>query len=197
MNNRFDLLLDTYIDRHLGVDTGFLSTSLSQGLLQNIIQLQLDEKMAKAGIGNHAVMDKQQTMRGDQIYWMDKSHENIFEQEFLLQMDDFITYLNKTCYTGINGYEFHYTVYENGTSYKRHFDQFKNDSKRKFSMISYLNTDWLEADGGQLWVYGDEGIQKILPEANTTVFFKSDEMEHEVTEVHRDRMSVTGWLKQV
>lgn len=197
LDNSFDLLIDSYLDNNIGIDTGFLNKALCDGLQQNILQLQSDDMMVAAGIGNNEIKDAHQKMRGDKIYWMDKSHDNIFEQEFLHQVDDFIEYLNRTCYTGINGYEFHYAVYEEGSFYKRHKDQFKNDSNRKYSLINYLNNDWLEEDGGQLWVYQNDAVQKVLPHAQTSVFFKSDEMEHEVTKANRSRMSITGWLKQV
>lgn len=197
MNQHFDLLIDSYMANKVGIDTGFLNKGLCDGLQQNILQLQRENKMTMAGIGNEEVMDTHQKMRGDSIFWMDKSHDNIFEQEFLQLAEDFITHLNRTCYTGINGYEFHYALYEEGSAYKRHKDQFKNDSDRKYSLISYLNENWTEADGGQLWAYPDEAVQKILPHAQTSVFFKSDEMEHEVTMANRSRMSITGWLKRI
>ncbi len=197
MNNPFDLLIDSYLDNHIGIDAGFLNETLSNGLRQNILQLQRDDLMVAAGIGNNEVKDSQQKMRGDKIYWMDKSHNNIYEQEFLQHADDFIEYLNRTCYTGINGYEFHYALYEEGHFYKRHKDQFKNDSNRKYSLITYLNDNWLEEDGGLLQVYQNESVKKVLPQSQTAVFFKSDEMEHEVTMTHRSRMSITGWLKRI
>jgi Rps23 Pro-64 3,4-dihydroxylase Tpa1-like proline 4-hydroxylase len=50
--------------------------------------------------------------------------------------------LNATCYTGITDYEFHYTLYEKGSFYKKHFDQFRNNDSRQYSMIMYLNTNW-------------------------------------------------------
>ena len=195
MNNKFDLLIDSYLDTKVGIDSGFLDARLSEGLHQNIIQLQKEDKMVAAGIGNNEVKDAHQKMRGDKIYWMDKSHDNIYEQEFLQQVEDFIRYLNSTCYAGINGYEFHYAVYEQGSFYNRHKDQFKTDSDRKYSLINYLNKDWLQEDGGELLVYQDEAVQHILPQSQKAVFFKSDEMEHEVTLAHRPRMSITGWLK--
>ena len=197
MNNQFDLLIDSYLHDKVGIDNGFLSEALSKGLRQNILQLQREERMTAAGIGNEEVKDSKQKMRSDKIYWMDKNHDNIYEQEFLQQIDDFIDYLNRTCYTGINGYEFHYAVYEEGSFYKRHKDQFKNDSNRKYSLINYLNENWGEEDGGQLLVYQNDVIQKILPQSQTAVFFKSDEMEHEVTKANRSRMSITGWLKRM
>ena len=73
---------------------------------------------------------------------------------------------------------------------------FRN-TERKYSLINYLNKNWLEEDGGQLLVYQNEAVQKILPHSQTAVFFKSDEMEHEVTIANRSRMSITGWLKRV
>ena len=195
--NRFDLLIDTYLDNKIGIDVDFLTEELSAGLQQNILQLQKDDLMTFAGVGNETVMDTKQQMRGDKIFWMDKSHDNVFEQEFLSHIENFIERLNSTCYTGINSYEFHYAVYGQGTSYKRHKDQFKNDSNRKFSLINYLNNNWAEEDGGQLMFYQNGESQKIQPQSQTAVFFKSDEMEHEVTTANRSRMSITGWLKQV
>lgn len=195
MDNQFDLLIDTYLENSVGIDTAFLTRELSEGLHQNIKHLQDDGLMVAAGIGNNLVKDAGQKIRSDKIYWMDKSHDNIFEQEFLQLAEDFIERLNGTCYTGINAYEFHYAVYEEGSFYKRHKDQFQNDSNRKYSLINYLNTNWQEADGGQLLVYQKEEVQKIIPHSQTAVFFKSGEMEHEVTKAHRNRMSITGWLK--
>ena len=197
MNNQFNLLIDSYLGTKVGIDNNFLTESLSNGLQQNIVQLQQEELMTAAGVGNEEVKDPDQKMRGDKIYWMDKNSANIYEQQFLLLIEDFIDHLNSTCYTGINAYEFHYAVYEEGSFYKRHKDQFKNDSNRKYSLINYLNENWLEEDGGQLLVYQNEATQRILPQSQTAVFFKSDEMEHEVAKANRSRMSVSGWLKRI
>ena len=197
MNEQFDLLIDSYLSDQVGIAPEFLSQKLSAGLQQNILQLQQDELMTAAGIGNQEVKDANQQMRSDKIYWLDKKHENAFENEFLQRAEDFIERLNSTCYAGINAYEFHYAVYEAGSFYKRHKDQFKNNDNRKFSLITYLNEDWMDADGGQLQVYRDDVMQQIQPHAKTAVLFKSDETEHEVIKANRSRMSITGWLKSV
>jgi SM-20-related protein len=197
MHNPHDQLIDSFLENNIGIDTDFLSEDLSNGLQENIKHLQADDLMTFAGVGNETIMDTKQQMRGDRIYWMDKNHDNTFEQQFLHQVESFIERLNSTCYTGINGYEFHYAVYGQGAGYKRHKDQFKNDSNRKYSLINYLNNNWLEADGGQLLVYQNDDVQKIQPQAQTAVFFKSDEMEHEVVKANRNRMSITGWLKRM
>ncbi|MBP6590327.1 MAG: 2OG-Fe(II) oxygenase [Chitinophagaceae bacterium] len=197
MNQQFDVLIDSFIANKVGIDKNFLSRELSKGLQQNIRQLQEDNGLKTAGIGNDRVKDANQQMRSDKICWLDKNNNNVFEQEFLELAEAFIGHLNSTCFTSINSYEFHYAVYEEGNFYKRHIDQFRSDNQRKFSLINYLNEDWLEEDGGQLYLYQDETVQKIQPESKTAVFFKSDEMEHEVALCNRSRMSITGWLKQV
>jgi SM-20-related protein len=197
MNEQFDLLIDSYLNDKVGIAPAFLSERLSNGLQQNIINLQQDNLMTAAGIGNSELKDTDQKMRGDMIYWMDKNHDNVFEQEFLQHAENFIEHLNRTCYAGINAYEFHYAVYEEGSYYKRHKDQFKNNSDRKYSLVSYLNNNWLAGDGGQLQVYQNDTMQQIAPHACTAVLFKSDETEHEVIKANRSRMSITGWLKTI
>lgn len=197
MNVSFDTLIDSYINNKTGIDPSFLHERLADGLHLHILKLQQAGLLTVAGVGNKEHKSIQKNTRGDKIYWLDKSNHNSFEQEFLQQTDEFIAYLNRTCYTGINACEFHYAVYDTNSFYKRHLDQFKNDGSRKFSLITYLNKDWIEEDGGQLHIYKDDQVEKILPHSGTAVFFKSDEMEHEVTVTHRQRISITGWLKSV
>ena len=92
MENQFDLLIDSYLENNIGIDAGFLNKTLSAGLHQNIEDLQSDGLMTTAGIGNETVKDANQKMRSDKIYWIDKSHDNIFEQEFLELAEDFISH---------------------------------------------------------------------------------------------------------
>ncbi|WP_082468488.1 2OG-Fe(II) oxygenase [Pedobacter sp. R20-19] len=110
-------------------------------------------------------------------------------------MDKFVLYLNQTCYTGITGYEFHYTLYEPGTYYAKHIDQFQNNGSRQYSMIMYLNADWKTEDGGELCIYQNETPQNISPDSGKSVFFRSSDLLHEVLVTHKQRMSITGWLK--
>jgi SM-20-related protein len=63
-------------------------------------------------------------------------------------------------------------------------------------MISYLNANWHENDGGELLIHQLDNDQKISPTQGKTVFFKSNELVHEVLVTNERRMSVTGWLKR-
>ena len=197
MEAKFEELIEGFITNKIGISESFLSLTLSAGLQQNIHKLNRDSRMQRAGIGNVAAKDKTQKIRGDKTCWIDTKTKNADEMEFLDIMRQFMVHLNKTCYTGINACEFHYALYEEGTSYMRHKDQFRNDYNRKFSMIGYLNDNWTVNDGGQLIIHQDEATQEILPSNQKAVFFQSDVIEHEVAVASKPRMSITGWLKRV
>ena len=196
MQDSFDALLDSYIDSHVGIAEHFLSESLAGHLKDNLVQLYADNLLERAGTGNNAAAAMNILVRGDSIYWLDRKHNDPFENAFFDRMDAFVEHLNSTCYTGITSYEFHYTRYEEGSFYKKHIDQFRNNVSRKYSMIIYLNADWQQGDGGELCIHhADDTLQNISPLNGKSVFFKSQELEHEVLLTNKPRMSITGWLK--
>ncbi len=194
MSTTFEVLINSFIADKVGIADGFLSKTLAANLKSNLQQLYSNNQLTAAGTGNLQV-DHDKKFRGDVIHWLGRENENEHENAFFDLMDRFIAYLNETCYTGINGYEFHYTLYPVGSFYKRHLDQFRNNDSRKYSMIMYLNDDWQLQDGGELCIYHSSSLQNIAPENGKSVFFKSSELEHEVLVTNKPRMSITGWLK--
>lgn len=195
MEKIFDCLIDSYIKEKVGVTKDFLSLSLATNLKENLLKLFKDQQLLSAGIGNNLLVNQDKLIRSDVIYWLDRSHNNQYENDFFDLMDKFVLYLNQTCYTGITGYEFHYTLYEPGTYYAKHIDQFQNNGSRQYSMIMYLNADWKAEDGGELCIYQNETPQNISPDSGKSVFFRSSDLLHEVLVTHKRRMSITGWLK--
>lgn len=151
--------------------------------------------MRAAGTGNEVIVNHDKLVRSDVIYWLDRSHDNLHENAFFDLMDSFVLYLNSTYYTGITGYEFHYALYESGSFYAKHIDQFQQNGSRAFSMIMYLNADWKLGDGGELQIHHIDHLQNIKPTNGKSVFFKSSELAHEVLLTNVPRMSITGWLK--
>jgi SM-20-related protein len=191
----FDTLINSFIADKVGITEGFLNAPLALHLKENLTALYVNNQLRHAGTGNDAVVVHNKQMRSDIIYWLDRKHNNQYENDFFDLMDEFVLYLNSTCYTGITGYEFHYALYEAGSFYKKHIDQFKNDDSRQYSMILYLNTDWQQSDGGELCIHLHDRLQNITPVSGKSVFFKSSELQHEVLVAHKPRMSITGWLK--
>jgi Rps23 Pro-64 3,4-dihydroxylase Tpa1-like proline 4-hydroxylase len=196
MEKDFETLIATFIEHKVGISNHFLSDNLANHLKQNLLTLLDQKQLVAAGTGNDHKLSHDTSVRSDSIYWLDRKHENQYENEFFDQIEDFIKYLNMSCYAGITGYEFHYSLYETGSFYKKHLDQFQNNSSRQYSLISYLNPDWQEGDGGQLMIHQKNNDQIISPTQGKTVFFKSNELIHEVLVTQQRRMSITGWLKR-
>jgi Rps23 Pro-64 3,4-dihydroxylase Tpa1-like proline 4-hydroxylase len=194
LQENFETLISSYIDNNIGICNQFLSENLASRLAIHLLALNEMELLILAGVGNLEKTTYNNKVRSDSIYWLDRKNNNIDEIEFLDLMEGFINYLNRTCYAGITGYEFHYSIYEIGSFYIKHLDQFQNKSSRKYSMISYLNKDWKIEDGGQLLIHKIDNNQKISPNEGKTVFFKSNEIEHEVLITNKRRISIAGWL---
>lgn len=195
MEKIFNQLIDSFVKDQVGIAENFINPDLSIHLIKHLLQLHADKQMLSAGTGNEVLVAHDKAVRSDKIHWLDRSHDNPHEHHFLDLIDAFIIYLNRTCYTGITGYEFHYTMYEKDTFYKKHIDQFRNNDIRQYSMIMYLNQDWMADDGGELCIHHKDHLQYISPMGGKSVFFKSNELPHEVLTTHKSRMSITGWLK--
>ncbi len=195
LEHNFDGLVDSFIADNVGIDDHFLNLELAADLKKNLLALYAEQHLQAAGIGNNDQLTQNKTIRSDKIYWLDRAHNDTHENAFFDLMDQFVAFLNSSCYTGITNYEFHYALYEKGSFYKKHLDRFKTDTSRAFSMIMYLNSDWKPADGGELCIYHANSQQTIAPENGKCVFFRSNELEHEVLVTQEIRMSITGWLK--
>ncbi len=196
LDEKNEQLISSLLEQSYGVVNNYFAPELVSNLRRILLEKRKTGEMHSARIGKNFHSQKNLEIRGDTICWIDKATKDPFEMEFLRTIENFISYLNRTCYTSINDYEFHYAYYETGSFYRRHKDQFKNDQGRKFSLVTYLNDDWQYDNDGKLILYLEESIEAfILPEGGKVVFFKSDEIEHEVLPATRPRFSIAGWLK--
>jgi len=197
--NQFDPIIDGILDQGYGVADNFLSPDEVQKLANRLRERWEQGQFRAAGIGNlNTTVEKQ--IRGDEILWLDEADAVPEELAFLNRIGEFVQYVNRTCYLGLRDYEFHYALYPAGAFYKRHLDQFRTDSRRRLSVICYLNTGWQETDGGQIALYlptenGPEQTVTLSPLGGRLVCFESGRLEHEVLPATRERLSVTGWLK--
>lgn len=194
---QFESLIQGLLENDFGCCDDFLNTATVKGLREKLIGFDADGEMQKAGIGQGKALQTNEKIRGDEIKWIEKDSVNHFEEIYLKKVAAFILYLNTTCYTSLGQHESHYASYPIESFYKRHKDQFRRDSKRKFSIVLYLNENWLLADGGGLSLYfGAHREKEIMPLGGRMVFFRSDRIEHEVHPSHtRVRRSIAGWLK--
>jgi SM-20-related protein len=192
----FDLLIDNIAEHSYGVTDDFFTPEEVKALVVILTKRHDAGIFKKAGIGQKTEQQVQTQIRGDQILWLNENSVDATEQAFFLKINDFIKYLNLTCYLGLRGFEFHYALYPIGTFYKRHFDRFRHDSGRKMSVICYLNGNWQATDGGELGIHlPNQQSVKIAPLGGRLVCFEADKLEHEVLPALRERLSLTGWLR--
>jgi SM-20-related protein len=195
INPLFEKIITELSERNFSIIRNFFDEETLEGLHQRLLERIAEGNLHTAGTGNRILHSVNSNVRSDKILWMDDQPSELSEKKFLERIEELSEYLNHTCFTGIKGKEFHYASFEKGAFYKRHIDRFRNDDSRKFSVVTYLNKNWKEDEGGELVLYIQESEVKIQPEFGITVIFRSHEVEHEVLPAGRDRLSVTGWLK--
>jgi len=198
VNQQYEQIIDDLLEKQYSIVDDFFDPEEIVKLRNSLLYKYEEDKFKKSAIGNRTNELIEKAIRGDFILWMNEAEAGETEKIFFNKVNNLIEYLNRTCFMGILHKEFHYAVYPKGTFYKRHLDTFQNDSRRKLSIVSYLNDEnWLNTNGGELVIYKeDESEEVIYPLPGRVVIFESQILEHEVKEVkNSERLSITGWLK--
>ncbi|MFL9845316.1 2OG-Fe(II) oxygenase [Flavobacterium rhizosphaerae] len=200
-NNPFyEKVIDDIAHQHYSVADNFFTLDEISALRDGLLVKYEEDQFKKSAIGNQFNEQVVKAIRGDFICWLDAQNMGEAEKHFFSKINDFVDYLNRTCFLGIVEKEFHYAIYPPGTYYKRHLDAFVNDDRRRLSIVCYLNDeDWQNDYGGELAIYlnkdGKEQVVDIYPLPGRMVIFESQLLEHEVKPVKHERLSITGWLK--
>ena len=200
LNPLYERVISDLLEKQYSVVENFFPLEEVLELRQSLLAKYDDDQFKKSAIGNWTNEQVMKAVRGDFIFWLDEANCNAAETRFFSRLNDFVDYLNRTCFMGITEQEFHYALYPEGTFYKRHLDTFQNDSRRKLSIVCYLNEeDWQPEYGGELAIYipenGAERTENVYPMQGRMVIFESSVLEHEVKPVKQERLSITGWLK--
>lgn len=196
----YEKIITDLLEQQYSILEDFFSITEVEELRNSLMDKYEEDNFKKAAIGNRTNEVIAKSIRGDFILWLNEAQAVEAEKTFFRKINDFVEYLNKTCFLGILHKEFHYALYPEGTFYKRHLDTFQNDDRRKLSLVCYLNEqDWQPEYGGELVIYkekdGREVPVTIYPFPGRVVIFESQMLEHEVKPVKIERLSITGWLK--
>lgn len=145
-----------------------------------------------------AVVDKVQTqIRSDSILWLDPKHESL--KDIFTSLESWRTQLTRGLTLSAPLIEAHWAHYSRGQSYQKHCDQPQGKKSRVLTFVVYLHAEWEPKLGGELAIYsGPTGplVQSLAPQPGRVVFFKSDEVWHQVQESNFERLSLTGWFRQ-
>ncbi|WP_245756507.1 2OG-Fe(II) oxygenase [Amphritea atlantica] len=155
-----------------------------------------DDRFSRAGIGRQADYQNVEAIRRDEICWIDNSTPA--GQEWLLWTDGLKQALNRRLFLGLFSFESHYAHYREGDFYKVHLDAFRGQQNRVLTVVTYLNPDWTDNDGGELLIYPEKSgvpLLTVQPEFGTLVVFLSEEFPHEVLPARADRYSIAGWYR--
>lgn len=190
--------LEQLADGLASQDYAIIDNFLSMEEVSNILTVfeihQQHDRFKRAGIGKDDKYQRDESIRGDYIKWIERSSAMPPVLTFLDKIDELKDYLNRTCFLGIRDYETHFTIYPPGSFYKKHVDQFRTDGARKISFICYLNPNWKPNDGGELRIHHGHGHFDVEPIAGRLACFRSEIVEHEVLKSYNHRYSLTGWM---
>lgn len=193
MEEKYESLITGIIEEGYGLVDNFLPASFVSQIRTYLLAQKAQSKFKTAGIGQQA--SQHTTIRNDQILWIESDSGQALEAQYQQALMGFMHYLNRSCYTGLSSAEMHYAFYDVGSFYKMHVDRFKQDSRRQFSAIFYLNENWSDTDGGELLLQLPNGQEiKIAPKAGRFVCFRSHELPHAVLPANRPRLSITCWI---
>jgi SM-20-related protein len=176
-----------------------LSDALPAHIAQSLLQILDDNSVShfhQAGVGRSDQYVQDQHIRKDQIHWI--TEDTCGAESWLNWTQELMVYLNRRLFLGLFSFESHFSHYRKGDFYKLHQDAFKGKSNRKLSLVTYLNRDWQDSNGGELVIYTNNVLQpeiKVPPKFGTVVLFLSEDFPHEVLTSSADRYSVAGWYR--
>ncbi|MEY8765754.1 MULTISPECIES: 2OG-Fe(II) oxygenase [Francisella] len=194
INLFYEKIISDYLNNGFCVIDNWLTNDETIQLRKELNHFYDADCFKKSAIGNRLNENLERSIRNDFIFWLDETKHAV---TFFKKINNFIDYLNKTCFAGIVTKEFHYAAYPKGSFYKKHIDTFQNDDRRTISIVCYLNEIWNESFGGELKLYLNNQTLQIFPTNGKIVLFDSKTIEHEVLPVltKNKRLSITGWLK--
>lgn len=192
---------EIYSNSYLVVDN-FVDETFRKALLKEQTDLLNQGQFTKAAVGKGDKKQVRTEIRSDEVLWMDPTALSPLQAIFWEKVEELKQVLNRRCFLGLKSFEGHFARYPVGSFYKRHLDQFHAVPHRIVTVILYLNDSWTEADGGQLRMYfpqedGSERVEEVLPLGGRLVVFLSEEIPHEVLPTHKERISITGWLRNI
>ena len=197
MKNKVDAILADIDKQGWTVQKDFFSPELIQQLQQRLNSLRDEGKLKHAGVGRERDFHIEQSIRNDLISWFDEEDLASAEKDFIAILNELQQAFNKNFYLGLFEVEIHFALYSPNAFYKRHLDQHKDQDSRVLTVVTYLNDNWDEEDGGELCIYLKNGQRVIVsPQAGTFVCFFSADFEHEVFPAKRERASITGWFRK-
>lgn len=177
---------------------GLFTPSLIDALRADCCARWRDGAFHEAGVGRGDGRRIHRGLRNDFTLWLNPAELTSAQRRYLDLMEVFRLHVNQELYLGLFEYEAQFALYPPGHFYRKHLDAFHGASGRIVSCVLYLNSSWVDGDGGALRLYLEDRQPAtsidILPRGGRFVTFLSDRFYHEVLPSCRERLSLTGWF---
>lgn len=178
---------------------GFIESQLVSAMREECHRLVANDALRAAAIGSGAGRQTRNDIRSDKIQWLDEANATPAQRRCLVRFEALRLELNRVLQLGLFEFECHFSRFAPGAFYRKHFDQFRGDVRRRLSCVLYLNDNWAREDGGELRLHLDaaqeEKFEDMLPVGGTLVLFLSERFAHQVLPGKRERFSLAGWFK--
>ena len=168
--------------------------ALAAALRADLLRLRNENALDAASVGRADSHALRREIRGDATLWLDDARCGEAASAYLATLDTLRVELNHRLFLGLDEVEAHYAAYPPGAGYTRHRDRFHDDDARVLSLVTYLNPDWRDDDGGALRLHRDDGVVDIVPRSGSVCFLS--EHEHEVLPARRERFSIAAWFRR-
>lgn len=180
----------------------FIDEEFRKALLKEQTGLLEKGMFRHAAVGKGGQKQVRTEIRSDEVLWMDSDDLSPLQAAYWEKVEQIRQALNQRCFLGLRSFEGHFARYPVGSFYKKHLDQFQAVPHRVVTVILYLNDSWSSEDEGALRMYfpqedGTELIEDVLPLGGRLIVFLSAEIPHEVLPTKKERISITGWLRNI
>lgn len=167
---------------------------LTAALRADLLHLRGGNALGAASVGHSDGHALRREIRGDATLWLDDPRCGEAASAYLAALDTLRVELNHRLFLGLEEVEAHYAAYPPGTGYTLHRDRFHDDDARVLSIVTYLNPEWHDDDGGALRLHRDDGVVDVVPRTGSVCFLS--EHEHEVLPARRERFSIAAWFRR-
>lgn len=197
--DRLDAIADDLVAQGYSLVEDLVPLDLAAALTTRVAVLETAGALIAAGIGRGPRHHHTTAIRDAAIHWL--SLADPAEAAYLALMEGMRQAINARLFLGLFEYEGHFALYAPGGFYDRHLDAFGGARNRVLTIVSYLNPDWTEADGGALvvWPRGagadDPPVARLLPQGRSSLVFLSEESPHAVEPTRRRRVALPGWFR--
>jgi SM-20-related protein len=156
--------------------------------------------LEKLGAGHfrpaHVAAGSQPQIRSDSIFWLEEDRAE--NQDIFQKLHEWRRQLSRELFVSAPHVEAHFARYAPGNAYDKHCDQPRSSQDRVITFVVYLHESWNCELGGELVIFKDQFDEvgtPIEPQPGRVVFFRSDEIWHQVRQSKFNRLSLTGWFR--